>query len=89
MTINFNMFNGPDFPTSLDEEVFNEWIEKGKLSKLGYQYLLVLWDEFESAYKPHYVQERNEIDHYERYKSSTGHESLVAAYDLYSESRIT
>lgn len=83
------MFNGPDFPASLDEEVFNEWIEKGKLSKLGYQYLLILWDEFESAYKPQYVQERSEIDLFERYPSVSAHESVVAVYDLYSESRIT
>lgn len=82
------MFNGPDFPNALDEEVFNQWIENGRLSKLGYHYLLIIWDEFDAAYKPQYVQERQEISQYERYKSSAAHESLVAAYDLYSESRI-
>ena len=82
------MFHGPDFPKSLEEEIFSEWIEKGKESKIGYQYLLIVWDAFEAAYKPAYAQQRDEISQYESYKSSVGHESLVAAYDLYSESRI-
>jgi hypothetical protein len=29
------MFSGPDFPKSLDEEVFGSWLEKGRLSKIG------------------------------------------------------
>ncbi|SHH19166.1 hypothetical protein SAMN04488109_3093 [Chryseolinea serpens] len=82
------MFDGPDFPKSLDEEVFNAWLENGRLSKIGYNYLLVIWDEYDSKYLPVYVERRDEIGGYETYKSSTGRESLVASYDLYSESRI-
>ena len=82
------MFDGPDFPKSLDEEVFNLWLENGRMSKIGYNYLLIVWDRYESAYRPVYAAHRNEIGEYETYKSSTGRESLVAAYDLYSESRI-
>jgi hypothetical protein len=82
------MFDGPDFPKALDEEVFNDWFENGRASKIGYKYLLIVWDEYEAAYRPVYVENRDEIGKYEIYKASTSRESLVAAYDLYSESRI-
>jgi hypothetical protein len=79
------MFDGPDFPKSLDEEVFNLWLENGRLAKVGYNYLLIVWDEYESAYQPVYVAGRDEI---ETYKTSSSRERFIAAYDLYSESRI-
>ncbi|MBL0745555.1 hypothetical protein [Chryseolinea lacunae] len=82
------MFNGPDFPKSLDEEVFNLWLDNGRQSKIRYTYLLIVWDEYEAAYRPVYAERREEIGEYEIYKTSIGRESLVAAYDLYSESRI-
>ena len=79
------MFDGPDFPKSLDEEVFNLWLENGRRAKIGYNYLLIIWDAYESAYQPVYVSRRDEID---GYRGSSPRESFVAAYDLYSESRI-
>ena len=79
------MFDGPDFPKALDEEVFNRWLENGRLSKIGYNYLLVVWDDYESAYQPIYVAHREEI---KPYKTSRSRERFIAAYDLYSESRI-
>jgi hypothetical protein len=82
------MFNGPDFPKSLDEEVFNLWLENGRESKIGYNYLLIVWDDYDSSYRPVYAQHRDEIREYEIYKASATRESLIAAYDLYSESRI-
>lgn len=82
------MFNGPDFPKPLDEGVFSVWLENGRLGKIGYKYLLIIWDEYDSLYRPVYVERRDEIAGYSPYKSSVGYESLVAAYDLYSESRI-
>ena len=82
------MFNGPDFPKPLDEDLFNTWLEAGRLDKLGYQYLLVIWDEYDGEYRPSYSRDRDEIEQYEKYKSSVGRESLIAAYDLYSESKI-
>jgi hypothetical protein len=82
------MFDGSGFPKSLDEEVFNGWLENGRLSKRRYNYLLIVWDEYESKYLPFYAEHRDEIGKYDSYKVSTGRESLVAAYDLYSESRI-
>lgn len=82
------MFNSPDFPKALDEELFSTWLEHGRESKISYSYLLIIWDEFESDYRPDYVEDRDEINQYEKYNESTARESLVAAYDLYSESRI-
>ena len=80
------MFDGPDFPKSLDEEVFNRWLENGRLSRIGYHYLVIVWDDFESAYQPVYVARRDEI---KTYKASGSRERFIAAYDLYSESRIS
>ncbi|MBK6264381.1 hypothetical protein JKA74_04980 [Marivirga sp. S37H4] len=82
------MFDGSSFPQPLEEDIFELWLEKGRESKIGYHYLLVVWDAFEEAYLPVYVEERDKISEYEKYESSTGRESLVAAYDLYSESRV-
>jgi len=79
------MFEGSGFPASLEDEVFEAWLERGRQSKIGHLYLLVVWDQFESAYQPVYTSDRQEIA---RYQAVTSRERLVAAYDLYSESRI-
>ncbi|WP_421895262.1 hypothetical protein [Marinoscillum sp.] len=82
------MFDGSDFPKPLDEEVFDQWLENGRQSKIGYAFLLVVWDAFEADYLPVYAERREQMQDYQRYQESTGRESLVAAYNLYSESRI-
>jgi hypothetical protein len=82
------MFEGPDFPASLDEMLFDEWLEKGRASKIGYAYLLIVWDELDNCYLPFYVEERSEIQEYARYGQSPENRLLVAAFDLYSENRI-
>jgi len=79
------MFEGPDFPKALDEEMFNDWLENGRASKFGYRYLLIVWDDFEASYQPVYIANRDEITSYTR---STSRERFIAAYDLYSESKI-
>jgi hypothetical protein len=81
------MFEGREFPKSLDEEVFDLWLENGRLSKMGYKYLLIIWDEYQAAYQPVYTDHRDDIRKYDN--SSISRERLVAAYDLYSESRIS
>lgn len=81
------MFESPDFPKSLDEEVFNAWLQNGRTSKLGYKYLLVIWDQYESSYRAVYAEHRADIGQYD--SASSSRERLVAAYDLYSESRIS
>ena len=82
------MFDGPDFPCALDNDEFAQWLENGRLSKISYRYLLIIWDEIDAAYKPVFAEDREEIEKYQIYRESTGNESLIAAYDLYSESRI-
>ncbi|MCC5920819.1 MAG: hypothetical protein LAT68_12155 [Cyclobacteriaceae bacterium] len=82
------MFDGASFPKSLDEETFDEWLENGRNSKISYRYLCVIWDAFEENYIPTYKENREDIFGFDPYESSTGRESLVAAYDLFSESRI-
>lgn len=82
------MFDNSNFPQSLDEEIFEAWLESGRQSKVGYNYLLIIWDEADAKYLPVYVEHRDQIDGYEKFKEATGRESLVAAYDLYSEGRV-
>lgn len=83
------MFDGSDYPKSLDEEQFEEWLESGRSSKIRYSHLLIVWDALEQKYVPVYVESRQQIEVYERYPYATGQEALIAVYDLYSESRIS
>jgi len=82
------MFDGPDFPQSLQETDFNLWLENGRENVINYNYLLIVWDGYESKYRPVYATNRREFDEYERYGAAVGREALIAVYDLYSESRI-
>jgi hypothetical protein len=79
------MFDNSEFPKSLDEEVFDQWLEAGRKARTGYHYLLVVWDDYDSSYKPVYVEQREEIS---AYRNPRNRERFIAAYDLYSESRI-
>lgn len=82
------MFDGRDYPKSLDEALFETWLEKGRQSKISYAYMLVVWDEGEQEYLPIYSEERDEIYRYEKLGQSYGRQALVAAYDLYSEGKV-
>ncbi|MBL3657659.1 hypothetical protein [Fulvivirga sediminis] len=82
------MFDSSEYPKGLDEDRFTKWLEEGRDSKISYNYLLVVWDDFEADYQAVYVEDREEISKYERYQDTANRESLIAAYDLYSESRI-
>jgi len=82
------MFEGPDFPHSLQEETFNQWLEDGRSSKISYNFMLVVWDSYDSRYRPVYAKHRHEFEEYERYGEAKGREALIAVYDLYSEVRI-
>lgn len=82
------MFEGADFSKSLNEDLFDSWLENGRQSKLSYSYLLIIWDETDSDYQPVYLENHDELYDYAKYKLSAGRETLVAAYDLYSESRV-
>ncbi len=84
----FNMFNSSEYPKPLEESLFNTWLEQGRASKIPYAYLLILWDELEGEYLPIYVEKRADLMSYEKYGTSPAQQLLVAAYDLYSESRV-
>lgn len=83
------MFDGSDYPKSLDEAQFDDWLENGRQSKIRYAYLLIIWNELDAAYLPVYTENRATINTYELFGESSGYESLIAVYDLYSESRIS
>lgn len=82
------MFEGLKFPKSLDESLFNSWMEAGRASPISYCYLLIFWDELDEKYLPSYALNRSEIEEHEKYGCSPARQLLVAAYDLYSESRV-
>ncbi|MGY6520841.1 MAG: hypothetical protein ACXIUD_03885 [Mongoliitalea sp.] len=82
------MFDSPDYPLSLDEDQFDAWLEKGRNSVMPYTYLLIIWDELEHRYIPVYVENRSDIHSYNKYGTTPERQSLIAAYDLFSESRV-
>ena len=82
------MFDGRDFPKSLEESLFESWLAQGRSSKISYAYILIIWDEVEGEYLPVFVEDRSDIASYDRYGESVGRQSLVAAYDLFSGSRV-
>ena len=83
------MFEGPDYPASITEEVFENWLAEGRDSKISYHFLLIVWNVYDEKYNPVYVESREEIANYELYPDARGSEALIAVYDLYSESRIS
>ncbi len=82
------MFDSRDYPKPLDESIFESWLEEGRASKISYAFLLVIWDEGEQEYEPKFAEFREEIQNYEKLGESYGRQSLVAAYDLYSEGKV-
>jgi hypothetical protein len=84
----FNMFNSSEYPKPLDESLFNTWLGQGRASRIPYAYLLIIWDELEGEYLPVFVEKRADLMSYEKYGTSPAQQLLVAAYDLYSESRV-
>ncbi|MCC5928227.1 MAG: hypothetical protein JJU28_03180 [Cyclobacteriaceae bacterium] len=82
------MFDGPDFPQALDESLFEEWLEKGRESRIPYTYLMIIWDELDTRYLPLYTEKISDIQRHARYGQSPENQLLVAAYDLYSETRV-
>lgn len=81
------MFDNLNFSASLDEQRFDDWLVQGRESKLGYSHMVILWDETQKEYRPVYLSERTEIAKYQDNPSMVG-DVLVAAYDLYSESKV-
>lgn len=82
------MFESPEYPKSLDEILFEQWLEEGRESKMRYEYMLVVWDELEADYHPEYVEKRYLIYKHPFWGQPSGHSSIIAVYDLFSEARI-
>lgn len=82
------MFDSSEYPKPLDEAVFDSWLERGRASKIAYAYMLLIWDELDEKYAPVYAENRAEIHGFEKYGDSPVRQVMIAAYDLYSESRI-
>ncbi len=80
------MFESADDGRSLSEEVFESWLDKGRSAKIGYEYLIIIWNQWDRDFQPIYKETREQV------KACLGHldtnEELVAIYDLYSESRL-
>lgn len=78
------MFESSTSHRSLDEDLFETWLKNGRSHKLGYQYMLIIWDEYTEDFRPVYLFERSALSSYVSPQS----EEVLAAYDLYSESRV-
>ena len=76
------MFDGPDYPKTLDEALFDDWLEAGRMNKMGYKYLLILWDDIEQQYQPVFAEEKNKVLEFEKFGESIAHESLIAMLSL-------
>ncbi|MEQ8242007.1 hypothetical protein [Fulvivirga sp.] len=81
------MFETYNFSKTLDEDLFDIWLEKGRNSRMGYQYLLIIWDTLEEDFRPIYLEDRDGISEY--HDITAKQEVPIAAYDLYSESKIS
>ena len=81
------MFENLNFHASLEEDRFDSWLTKGRESKIRYDYLVVIWDEMEKDYRPIYLADRSELAKYQDDRSNIS-DVFVAAYDLYTESKI-
>ena len=71
----------------LSEDRFDEWLIAGRASKIRYAYMIVLWDESEREYRPIYLPDRNALESYDVNSAGVG-DVFIAAYDLYTESKI-
>lgn len=80
------MFESSGHGGSLDEELFEAWLEKGRSGKVGFHYLIVIWNSWDNDFRPAYVETREDIYDYQKNIDAT--EEMVAIYDLYSESRV-
>jgi hypothetical protein len=85
----WRMFDGNEYPKSIEESQFEQWLEEGRESKMAYEYMLIVWDELDGEYHPEYVDSREKIRKYPFWGETGGHSATIAVYDLFSESRIT
>lgn len=84
------MFDSADYPQSLSEDQFDAWLEKGRESKIRYELMLIVWDDFEKVYQPIYAANKAEAKKLNigQWGETVENEAVIAVYDLYSEARI-
>lgn len=85
------MFDSSEFPASLDEALFESWLEKGRQSPITYEFMLVIWDETLDQYSPVYAEDRKDIAEKNPgfWGETYGHTATVAIYDLFSEAKLS
>lgn len=85
------MFDSSEFPKSLEEDVFEAWLEKGRESPIAYEYMLIIWDETTNSYNPQYAEDRGDVKEKNPgfWGESPIHTSTIAIYDLFSESKLS
>ena len=81
------MFESSEHTGSLSEEEFDEWLEKGRSARIGYEYMVVIWNQWENGIQRVYQENRSEVKQY--IQRMDANETLIAVYDLYSESRMS
>ena len=80
------MFESTEDDRSLSEEVFESWLKKGRSARVCYEYLIIIWNQWDRDFQPVYRETREQAKAYSEHLDAN--EELVAVYDLYSESRI-
>lgn len=55
---------------------------------MNYRFMVVVWDSYDKAYKPIYVEDHEALYQFERFGDTANREAMVAAYDIYSESKV-
>lgn len=83
------MFESNDRPESLSEDQLNEWFEKGRAHKISYEYLLIVWDEYERIYSKVLAEDKKDLKSIQKQTQASPAEKIIAVYDLFSESRIS
>ena len=84
------MFDSSEFPDSLEEDVFEAWLEKGRDSPITYEYMLIVWDETTNSYHPLYAEDRDDVKEKNPgfWGESPMHTATIAIYALFSESKL-
>jgi len=79
------MFGSMGFRKELDESIFEEWLEKGRNQLVGYKIMAVSWETIEEEFQHNYFFDKEQLNDFVNEKGTS---VFIAAYDLYSESRL-
>ncbi len=79
------MFGSMGFGKELDETIFEEWLEKGRNQLVGYKIMAISWETIEEEFQHNYFFDKDQLNDFVH---EQGTSVFIAAYDLYSESRL-